>query len=212
MRVGLVLAFGGVLWSWASNAARAREQAGQKKEMSKAGEGRKDTEGYLAAKEMAFKLAARIATDRLHKVTNAYLAAEEIDTLAKDYKELLAVAQDAWPVLRDEWKRVIALPKGPERRKRLKVLVYCFSSTYEERALGLLAEYALAEKRREVVPSVEGISGVGHMMLSEMTAEDLRAYDERFAKWWKKYKPGWKGRMGMREEREASLLRDLRRK
>ncbi len=163
-----------------------------------AGDSKAVLDAYVKAKQLTSLLAAEVARRELAviekrcggKVRRGYGS-----TTA--YKRLRAVTSDAWPYLRDEWKRTLADGKKRKAQLRRSVISDCWLYALEERALGLLAEHAIAEKYPNGIYTVQSISGI-YVVAFLSTPLDLKAEAkkiDKFAKWWKAYKPRWQGRM-----------------
>jgi hypothetical protein len=162
-------------------------------------------DAYLKAKQLTSSLAAEVARRELAVIEKSCGGKDwgsYYNTTA--YKRLLVVASDAWPYLRDEWKRTLVDGKKRKALFMRFVIAGCWHATVEERALGMLAECAIAEKRPAFINIVQSISGRGSVIFfsTPIDPKNLKQLD-KFAKWWKTYKPGWHGRMLKREEATA---------
>ena len=166
---------------------------------------------YVEARRVAVALAGDIARDRYEQLIEKYALEGKDYDASQEYKELVAVASDAWPVLRGEWKRLKEQPQSNQRASREGLLANCWVSIGEERALGLLMERVLKEEGKALVyrnlanaGAVERISGVEHGRVAKLTPEGNQAYYERIAQWWRAYEPNWKAKMAAAEARAAA--------
>ena len=161
-------------------------------------------DAYVTAKSLTSVLARKIALERVEQIFKTYVVSDKTYDRSSEYRELLAVAWDAWPALRDEWNRLLAAPRTAEAKLKRDILVSCWHSTREERALGLLTQYTLNEKGWGAAAAVEAISGVYQgMVADDITHQAMEAYRERLMNWWAKYEPDWKSRMALRRKLAA---------
>ena len=161
---------------------------------------------YRAAKASAAGLASKIALERLRLICDKYVAKDLSYTETREFDELRAVAADAWPSLRDEWERLSVQENGAEGERRLRVIMMCWASTGEERALQLLVDYALRQRGKgDYAPAmaIERITRVSHGLTSTPGPGQTEAYWDSLARWWKSYRPNWLAKMIEWEEVEA---------
>jgi len=163
-------------------------------------------EAYATARARGVNLAESIAKDRYARIVETHTErSERFDGSETPLlKELVAVTWDSWRFLRDEWQRVRASRPSEDRDLRTAIIAHSWAASQDERALGLLAEQAIEERRG--YHRVEAMTRVYHGMLAEMTPADMAAYHERFSKWWKSYEPNWRATMAHKAEVHSSAV------
>ena len=156
---------------------------------------------YVTAKRLAREIAGKVAREAIEEICKSYARSDESYHGSPEYNKLTSVASDAWPVLEEEWFRILRGPSSRDRELKKRILIDCWHVTKEIRALGSLVQEALDRDGISGIHTVEYISGVyqGGIVV-EMTPEQIRECRERFAEWWRAYRKKWKAEMEFRKK------------
>lgn len=157
----------------------------------------------IQARRLTERLAGDVAAERIDLLYKDYALKDKAYIDLRVFRELAIVAPEAWPVLRDEWTRLLKSTDARERKLKTRILLQCWEATHDTRALGLLAPVAIERKDWTIALMLQSIAGVGHGVTAMPTPAEEAAYWVNLAAWWKAHRPRWQGEMIQRREINA---------
>ena len=157
----------------------------------------------IQARRLAQRLAGDLAAKRIDFLYKNYALKDKGYVDLRVFRELVIVAPEAWPTLRDEWTRLLKSTDARERKLKTRILLQCWEAARETRALDLLARAAVERKDWTIALMLRSIAGVDPGITAMPTAAEQAAYWVDLAAWWKARWPRWQVEMIRRREMNA---------